>query len=126
MDSIKRDEVVRQTLAYLEQNPRTSQLMINQHIERQLLASGEVKVLLAAEEDLPPGVYVPEGERYLMNRAVCELLQEGLAVSNRAVWDLIIDRVVTPGIHNSMNSGLVLSVTDPGRLRAKLSELSSV
>lgn len=127
MDCINRDLIVKETLAFLVKNQKTSQMEVQEYIQRTMLDRPEIKELAAAEEPLPPEVYLPEDEKlYLTSKTVRGLIDDLLLAANEVVWDLIIERVLTPGRNAYHKGGLTLSVTDPDRLKAKLQELNTV
>lgn len=124
---INRVDVIKETLVFLEKNPNTSQMAVNEYIEKSVLDRPEIREIAGTEDLLPLEVYIPEeAKKYLLSKEVRDAVDEVLMLTNEVIWDLIIERVLTPGNCINNKQGISLCVTDPERLMAKLKEMSSI
>lgn len=105
-----KQEVLRITLEYLKQWTHIQVINIIGHFEKLLQAQGKAGVVTTGSQLCRTTTTIPfPGDIKLL--------------INEVIWDLIVERVVTPGMDGDNLEWPFLRVTDMEKLESKLKEL---
>lgn len=107
---MKKEEVLIETLRYLRNSPRTQVESIRGNIKSILQSRGEIGEITT-------------GGQYLRTTRYVDISNEDAMLINEVIYDLISERILTPGIDRNNIEWPWLSVTNMDKLNEKLNEL---
>ncbi|MFD2168496.1 hypothetical protein [Tumebacillus lipolyticus] len=102
-----KDEILRETLLFLQENPETSIDSIHSNI----------KNILAKQEKYGT---VTTGNQFMRTTQFVDLTNEVALNINVVIWDLIAERVLTPGVDRSNLKFPWVHVSDKEKLKQKI------
>jgi hypothetical protein len=109
-ESMDKKEVMLETIRYLISNPETQVAAIRQNIIRILTDRGEIG-------------QITTGNQYMRTTREVRISDRNALLINEIIWDLIMERILTPGINADNLEWPWLHVNDKEKLKEKLSTL---
>lgn len=107
---MEKNEVLRITLECLKENPRTQESYIVSHFDKLLREQGKVGT-------------VTKGNMWFSTISDLAFPDDVRLMINEVIWDLVIERIITPGMNALNIEWPWLRVTDMDKLEAKLQGL---
>ncbi|NGQ95025.1 hypothetical protein G3578_07475 [Brevibacillus sp. SYP-B805] len=104
-----KEEVLQATLRFLKDNPKTQFAAIHENIKNILKARGEIGAITT-------------GNQYYSTTQYVDISDSDAMLVNEVIYDLIIERVLTPGVDKHNLNFPFLTVTSMDRLNRFLRE----